>query len=532
MQAVTDSNNSNGIINIEILADSNTSDPAYKISTTPSENTGKVSVFSYSSVELSIEDEISPVDEGDTGIVITVTASDNPGVANIPVQFTPTNTTGSFLKTTDDSGTSLPTTRTAMLTFTNTAPQGSPDEKWQDNFTIDTNTVDDSFTGNGEIEVKLKTHDRGNYTVKTPPADHVDITVIDANNPKITIGAADPTFHFKTAVNGILEFRHDLTLVSNIDPTAALNIKYSLTETGTNFLNPSNPNNKDITFTAANPPTDPQTYLGTLPIELVDDVGEASGTYTLTLQADRVNYTLGTGLEKSKSFTVNDPSYIQINSFELKVGGSGATLILDPEDLVLPNRHNGLEEAFLYVRDSSTNYEVGNVTRILNHEIRDGGGNIRNNISVDAKWYLNDSTTAERNTNPSLSNLSNVSEGTATTDIGRWILPGGFKDFNDPTSTGWQANNPHSVNRDSKIEISSAELGKIPLDSRARIELNLRVPDGVTNESTLHIIQNTTSYWNNDISATITGTPNTYDVGVPKFATIKTYHDTLSELRI
>ena len=237
VQTVLDNNNSNGIINIEILADLNTTDPVYKISTTPSENTGKVSVFSYSSIELSIEDSTDTATEGDEDIEITVTASADPGVENIPVQFTPTNTTGSFLKTTDDSGTSLPagTARTAMLTFTNTAPQGSA-AKWQDTFTIDTNTVDDTFTGSGEIEVKLKTHDRGNYTVKTPPADHVDISVIDADNPKITIGSTtDLEPLHETVVNNVYQFRHELTLVSDTLLQTHLNVKYSLTETGTNF---------------------------------------------------------------------------------------------------------------------------------------------------------------------------------------------------------------------------------------------------------------------------------------------------------
>ena len=487
VQTVLDNNNSNGIINIEILADSNTTDPAYKISTTPSENTGKVSVFSYSSIELSIEDEISPVDEGDTGIEITVTASTNPGVENIPVQFTPTNTTGSFLKTTDDSGTSLPagTARTAMLTFTNTAPQGSA-AKWQDTFTIDTNTVDDTFTGSGEIEVKLKTHDRGNYTVKTPPADHVDITVIDADNPTITIGSTTDLepFH-ESVVNNVYQFRHELTLVSDTPLNAALNVKYSLTETGTNFLRASNPNNKNITFAAANPPTDPQTYLGTLPIELVDDVGEARGIYVLTLQEDISNYTLGTGMERTRSITVNDPSYILANSYRFNHGYTGSnTLIRDPEGLF--SNDNDVKEAFLYIREPSINHEVFTTTRVLEHEME-------NKITLYANWYFNDSTTAEGRSNT----LSNTDDGVIMTDIGNWDLP----DIN------WGGGNPHRVKYASKFIITSAKLENLPLDSRGRIELNFTIPDGVTDKSTLHIIQNTTSYWNSDISASITGTP-------------------------
>ena len=248
--------------------------------------------------------------EGDEDITITVTASENP-MRSIPITFTPTDTTGTYLK--DDSlGNGHNDPRAEDLTFTNTAQSGSP-EVWQATFDIDTKADDNTDAAHGEIKVTLNTpsNDLAGYTIKADPADHVDITIIDATKPIITIGTADPVFHHGNINSNVYVFRHDLVLVSNIEPHAALNVKYSLTETGTDFLRPSNPNNRNFTFTPANPATNPQTYTSTLEIDLEDDVGEASGTYTLTLQEDANNYTLGTGEEKTKSYTVNDPVLYQ-----------------------------------------------------------------------------------------------------------------------------------------------------------------------------------------------------------------------------
>ena len=421
VQTVVDNSNSNGIISIEILADENTTDPAYKISTTPAENTGTVSVFSYSNIELSIEETTLTATEGDTNIEITVTASANPSVS-IPVSFTPTDTTGTFLKN-DDDGNGSGDSRIEMLTFTDTSQSGQP-AKWQGTFTINTKDNNNTDEADGEIEVKLETHDRGNYTVSaTTDEDHVDITVYDATKPTITIGTADPVFHHENIVNNVYEFRHELTLVSDVQPHAALNVKYSLTETGTDFLRPSNPNNRNLTFTAANPATDPQTYLGTLPIELREDEGEASGTYTLTIQEDANNYSLGTGIEKSKPITVNDPSYVELNTYRLDDNYTGATLIRDPDN-------NGNMEVAFYITDPSKTHEVKNTTRVLGHEII-------NKLTIGGKWYFNDSTIAAGTSNT----LTNVSEGTITTDIGRWVLPGG----------GWSNPNPHRAKFGSKF---------------------------------------------------------------------------------
>ena len=114
----------------------------------------------------------------------------------------------------------------------------------------------------------------------------------------------------------------------------------------------------------------------------------------------------------------------------------------------------------------------------------------------------------------------NVSDGTVTTDIGRWTIPAG----------GWSGHNPHKIKWNSKFQISSTEIANIPLDSRARIRLNLRVPDGVEEHSTLHLVHNTATYWDTDKSASLTEKSGDTGIGSNKEGKIKTYHSTLTDL--
>ena len=54
--------------------------------------------------------------------------------------------------------------------------------------------------------------------------------------------------------------------------------------------------------------------------------------FQLALQEDSNKYTLSTTTnEKTKSFTVNDPSYIHVNNYSL-ANNSPGTLEMDPED--------------------------------------------------------------------------------------------------------------------------------------------------------------------------------------------------------
>ena len=119
--------------------------------------------------------------------------------------------------------------------------------------------------------------------------------------------------------------------------------------------------------------------------------------FCLLCKDDTNNYTLGTGAEKSKSFTINDPSYFDVNSFGFNQSSyPGADFVRDPDD-------NGTREVVLYIRDPSTDYEVTAATRVLEHEIN-------NMLTYDASWFFNDSTTAEGTSNDQRTNDIGVME--------------------------------------------------------------------------------------------------------------------------
>ena len=226
----------------------------------------------------------------------------------------------------DDDGNGSGDGRTAMVTFTNTAQTGPA--KYQGTFTIDTKADNTNDEAHGAIEVKLETHTEGNYTVSaTTDEDHVDITIVDATKPLIKISDSPAEdLSFSTFTNNLVEFQHRITFVSDIEPYAALTIKYDLTEPNSNFLKVSGPAEPSLTFTAASPATNPQTYTSTVTFTFVDRFGQDTGEYTLTLLEDSDNYTLGTGTEKARAFPVKDPSYIQVNTYGY--AGSAATMIL------------------------------------------------------------------------------------------------------------------------------------------------------------------------------------------------------------
>ena len=102
--------------------------------------------------------------------------------------------------------------------------------------------------------------------------------------------------------------------------------------------------------------------------------------------------------------------------------------------------------------------------------------------------------------------------GTLETKVGRWILPGG--DWDDRHA-------PHTFKDDSRFEMTSAELSEIPLDSKARIQLDVTIPDGVTNNSILHLIHNTATYWDSDKSSSLSEKPSDSGIGNIKEGEIK-----------
>ena len=492
--------NATGSISVALEADLDTVDPKYN----KGSGTGTVSLTGCLNVALSLRDDTDEVTEGGSKN-IRVTADNNP---NCPVKFrySVSHSSGTnFLPSSE-----IVTNEVVTRTFDNTTVPGS----WTASIAINTNAANSNDEAHGEFKVTLVAADSNDaeqrYTLDTSSNANwgfVDVTVYDSIKPLIKIGTADTgTFHITVDNNNILEFREEIELTSNSQPHADLTVKFTVSETSanTNFLKTPAPTQDTITFAPADPPRTPQVIVGKIDaIKFVDVVGKENATILLTLQDDTNNYTLGTGAEKSKSFTINDPSYFDVNSFGFNQSSyPGADFVRDPDD-------NGTREVVLYIRDPSTNYEVTNATRVLQHEIN-------NMLTYDASWFFNNSTTAEGTSNT----RTNVSDGTVDTPIGDWNIPAG----------GWGGGNPHKVKWNSKFLISSAEIANIPLDSRARIRLNLSVPDGVTEHSTLHLIHNTATYWDGDKSASLTEKPTDSGIGSNKVGKIKTYHSTLSDL--
>ena len=492
--------NATGSISVALEADLNTVDPKYN----KGSGTGTVSLRGCLNTALSLRANTAEVTEGGTAN-ITVNANANP-LCSVRFRYSVSHTSGTNFLLAGENG-----TKVVDRTFSDPTPG-----VWTATISIRTDTVDMDYDPNGEFKVTLVAANPADteqrYTIDTsmPNYNHIDVTVYDSIKPEIKIDTTEPeTIHISGTNNSLL-FREEIVLTSNIEPHDDLKVKFTVTETSTNtnFLKLPAPVEDTISFELADPPRTPQVYVGKIKeIEFVEVVGKESATYMLTLQEDANNYTLGTGIEKSKSFTVTDPSYFVVNQYGY--GGPGAALVRDPEGLL--DNDNGATEAFLYIRNPSIDYQISTATRVLQHETD-------SKLTFDASWYLNDSTTALGTSTP---RRTNVNLGTASTHYGDWELPAG----------NWSnAGGPHRVRWNSKYIIESSDIANIPLDSRGRIELNLSIPDGIMEKSTLHLIHNTSTYWDSDKKSSLVERPTDTDIGTVKEATIKTYHNNLADL--
>ena len=255
----------------------------------------------------------------------------------------------------------VPNLELRLLNFTNTAQSGDPDI-WQATFTIDTKADDGIDAANGEIEVKLDTPaELAGYTVKVDPDDHVDITIIDATKPLITMGDTSDVGSWEY-LNPGFKFRALFNLVSDTLPhnSGMLDIKYQTKLKLATFLIQRQLKMKNVLhklhLQLLTHKQVLQPFLGTIEILFEDEQGEESSDVTVTL-LESDDYAISSQAdERSETITVSDPSYIEVNSYGY--GGSAATLVRDPDT-------NAAEEVVLYVHDPSANFEVTNISRVL-----------------------------------------------------------------------------------------------------------------------------------------------------------------------
>ncbi len=492
--------NATGSIRVALEADLDTVDPKYN----KGSGTGTVSLRGCLNTALSLRANTAEVTEGGTAN-ITVNANANP-LCSVRFRYSVSHTSGTNFLLSGENG-----TKVVDRTFSDPTPG-----VWTATISIRTDTVDMDYDPNGEFKVTLVAANPADteqrYTLDTSSNANwgfVDVTVYDSIKPLIKIGTEEPETIIMSVTNNIVEFREEIELTSDRSLHGPLKVKFTVTETSTNtnFLKTPIPVEDTITFAAADPPRIPEVFVGKIDaIKFVDVVGIESATIMLTLQDDANNYRLGTGAEKSKSITIPDPSYFNINTYELPSNAPGR-LVRDPGNLFTTD--NDAREAVLYILDPTVNHRVNNDTWVLNID--------NNKLTVRANWYLNGSNMAEDTGDTK----TDISHGTLETKVGRWILPGG--DWDDRHA-------PHTFKDDSRFEMTSAELSEIPLDSKARIQLDVTIPDGVTNNSILHLIHNTATYWDSDKSSSLSEKPSDSGIGNIKEGEIKTYHGTLADL--
>ena len=524
-----DSDMDTGTITVQLEDDSNTTQRDYQLTSNSAERSNSVNIVPTPVPELSIITEDFAINEDKTIPIkpIKIQASVNP-LRQFPIKFTPTDETGSYLEL-DLEGNGDGDARTTEIWFTE-EPVPDPDNPgqtisiWTAEIMIDTKEDDLRDMPHGLIKVTLNAVAGVNTVSSVSGADHVNITVNDSTKPIIKIGTPPTDIQRVFGNDGAFTIR-PITITSDIEPHGNnLTIKFSRAEPNSDFFDPEPVDDEEqtqiINFTTSNSVTS-----GTMMLSLKDDPDEGSGMITITLLDDPINYKLSdVESEKVTQITAQDPSYIEVNSYTgPDMTHADGHLVVVP---VVINQETGAtsqgvaKEAFLYVRNPSANFVVNNTSRVLDHETKV--------LSFSASWYTDDSTTP---LGKSEEDFVDVSNGTVTTDFGNWILP--MVASADPTdmSDGWGTINAPHYRKNSRFEISSEQIAKIPHGSDGRIELNLGIPNDVTDKSTLHIRHYTSALWNsNDPDPVLTvDRSNKTLLDSRKEATIRTFHDTLSE---
>ena len=152
--------------------------------------------------------------------------------------------------------------------------------KWEAEITIETKDDNQMDDPNGVISVVLI--DQSGYDIGTDPNDRITINVKDLTVPTITIADAPDITPTQMA---------QFTLTADTQPWQALAIRFTPTETGSNFLDPTGGasgseriTDPAITFTAQSGGSTPIT--GTLSIPTIADNANTRGTINIELLGD------------------------------------------------------------------------------------------------------------------------------------------------------------------------------------------------------------------------------------------------------
>ena len=257
---------------------------------------------------------------------ITVTATRVPKSNPLTFSYTPTDTTGTYLKPDADSKGSTES-RTLSLMFTentNVSPS-----IWEATFNVETKVDDQVDMPNGVITVVLdQPAASAEYTVLADPNDRVIINVKDLTVPAISIVNAPDVIALNSA---------QFTLTALVQPHQPLTIRFTATNTTGNFLDVANKpasgleRTEDITFA---PPSGADTPItGILPIPTTIDEDEKTGVITIQLLADSNTDDPGYSIDdqnNSGTVAVTNPIIpeISIANAELTLNGNDARFTL------------------------------------------------------------------------------------------------------------------------------------------------------------------------------------------------------------
>ena len=225
--------------------------------------------------------DATAIDEGGTA-QFTITADRNPG-SSVTINYTPTNTTGSYLKTTDDSGTSQPSGDSRSTSVNFGPAQGSTTE-WTGTLEVET-VANDNDEPPRTITVVLDpvtgSIASAAYTAALAPDNSATVTINDLSKPEISIAPASAIVSTDNA---------EFTLTADIVPWQPLAIKYTPSESGSSYLDTTDgasgterTADPKIEFTATGSGTE---ATGTLIIPTIADTNATSGTISVQLVDD------------------------------------------------------------------------------------------------------------------------------------------------------------------------------------------------------------------------------------------------------
>ena len=379
---IVDPTNTPGSITITLVDDINPNN--YVISQTQSETEGMVNILKVSVPELSVISVSNTINEGEMAKFI-VTSSIQPE-STLDVEYTPTDVSGSYLDATAN-----PTGVEKMETLRFEQRFGSPD--WTAEINLRTRNEDRNTQNGGDISLLLSpSDDPTSFVIASAPNNLATVAIQDTDIPIISIQDASDTLVGRTAT---------FTLVSDIQPSQALNVTYIVRETEGNFLDSSiTPGDEQSKLFTFDTPTD-QGFTTTLEINTEADANSESGKISVTIFDDFTNspqlYTISPNVANRSAEVSVKPLPVPTVSFnnshvELDEGASNASVTIVANENPLRTAMESFNVKYTLKNTSSKNFLNKTITNSMTEVLNDDGTFSRTetvnftNISDPTMW--------------------------------------------------------------------------------------------------------------------------------------------------